>query len=188
MGQLVLLDPAKGWQEADGLVQRISGQGDLITPLVRDDLVGKDWPKFLHPFPLSEKYFLVAAWPNAKANWGIYLADVFDNLTLLRAVHNDISPQLNTLTQPQRAVSGGQFPSQFLVVLEHRPEDALLSLYSEKGVAVAAVGDARALLNRKGPSARGAVEAHGEVGHGITGSWQRNIRRRPPPVRSRRRG
>jgi hypothetical protein len=52
--------------------------------MVKDNLVEGDWPKFLHPFPLSEQYFLVAAWLNAKANWDIYLADVLDNLVLVR--------------------------------------------------------------------------------------------------------
>ena len=32
MGQLVILDTAKGWQEAEGIVQRISGRGDPIQP------------------------------------------------------------------------------------------------------------------------------------------------------------
>lgn len=84
MGQLVILDTAKGWQEAEGVAQRISGRGEPVRPLVKDNLVESDWPKFLHPFPLSEKYFLVAAWLNAKSSWGIYLADVFDNLVLVR--------------------------------------------------------------------------------------------------------
>ncbi len=84
MGQLVLVDTDKGWYEADGIVKRISGKGDPIHPVVRDQLVDKDWPKFLHPYPLSDKYFLVACWPDAKSRWGIYLADVFDNLVLLR--------------------------------------------------------------------------------------------------------
>ncbi len=84
MGQLVVLDINRGWYEAEGLVQRISGRSQKITPLVRDNLVDKDWPKFLTPFPLSDKYFLVASWPHARAHWGIYLADVFDNVILLR--------------------------------------------------------------------------------------------------------
>jgi len=84
MGQLVLLDVTKGWHEADGLVRRISGRGDPIKPLVRDRLVDRDWPKFLHPYPLSDRYFLVASQPNPRANWGIYLADAFDNLLLIR--------------------------------------------------------------------------------------------------------
>jgi len=92
MGQLVLLDTTKGWYEADGMVQRISGRGDPIRPIVRDQLVDADWPKFLHPFPLGDpktgagagKYFLVSAWMAPKGLWGIYLADVFDNVVLLR--------------------------------------------------------------------------------------------------------
>lgn len=84
MGQLVILDTTRGWQEAEGIIQRISGRGDPIKPMVKDNLVDADWPKFLHPFPLSEKYFLVAAWMRPKANWCIYLADVFDNLVLVR--------------------------------------------------------------------------------------------------------
>ncbi len=84
MGQLVLMDTSRGSHEAQGLVRRISGRGDPIDPKVVDMLVEQDWPKFLHPYPLSDKYFLVAGWPDAKSNWGIYLADAFDNLLLLR--------------------------------------------------------------------------------------------------------
>ena len=84
MGQLVIVDPNRGWHEADGLVQRISGRGDPITPKVMDHLVKDDWPKFLHPYPISERHFLVSCWPNAKASWGLYLADVFDNVVPIR--------------------------------------------------------------------------------------------------------
>ncbi len=84
MGQLVILDTTRGWYEAEGLVQRISGRGDAIRPMIRDNLVDDDWPKFLHPFPLSEKYFLVSCWQKPEGLWGIYLADVFDNLVLVR--------------------------------------------------------------------------------------------------------
>jgi len=83
MGQFVLADTSRGWHDADGLVQRISGKGDPVKPMVRDELVDADWPKFLHPYPLSDKYFLVACWPSRESNWGIYLADVFDNLLLV---------------------------------------------------------------------------------------------------------
>jgi len=84
MGQLVIADTAREWYEADGLVMRISGQGDPIVPKVRDDLVEDDWPKFLHPYPLDEKHFLVSALMGSKGTWGIYLADVFDNVVLIR--------------------------------------------------------------------------------------------------------
>ena len=80
MGELVVLDVAKGWYRADGIERRIMHGGEPIVPVVRDALVNKSWPKFLHPYPLSEKYFITAAWPHGKASWGIYLVDVFDNM------------------------------------------------------------------------------------------------------------
>jgi formylglycine-generating enzyme required for sulfatase activity len=84
MGELVLFDPALGRHEAAGAVQRIPGRGQKIEPLVRDGLTLASWPKFLHPFPLSDKYFLVACKPTPQSLWGIYLADVFDNLLLIK--------------------------------------------------------------------------------------------------------
>ncbi len=80
MGELALLDLNKGWYEAGGVVQRIPGRGKPIETVIRDKLVDDSWPKFLHPYPLSDKYFLVAAQLRAEAPWGIYLVDVFDNI------------------------------------------------------------------------------------------------------------
>jgi formylglycine-generating enzyme required for sulfatase activity len=84
MGELVLLDPARGRRQADGAVQRIPGHGRQVQPIIRDGLVEGSWPKFLHPYPLSEKHFIVAAKPTPDALWGIYLVDTFDNMVLLR--------------------------------------------------------------------------------------------------------
>lgn len=84
MGQLVLIDINKGWHASDGLVKRISGKGDPIQPKIKDELVDHDWPKFLTPYPINDKYFLVACQPDAQSPWGIYLADVFDNLVLIK--------------------------------------------------------------------------------------------------------
>ncbi len=83
-GRMLVLDPAKGRQEADGVVQEIPGWGKKVDAIIRDPLVDGVWPQFLHPFPLSDKYFLVSAKPNAESPWGIYLVDVFDNMLLLR--------------------------------------------------------------------------------------------------------
>ena len=80
MGELGLIDTTKGWHEADGVVQRIPGRGKPVETVIRDNLVDKSWPKFLHPYPLSEKHFLVAAQLVNKGPWGIYLVDVFDNM------------------------------------------------------------------------------------------------------------
>jgi len=84
MGQLVVVDTAAGSYEDDGLVLRISGRGEPIRRVIKDNLVDDDWPKFLHPWPLSDKHFLVSCWPGGDAQWGVYLADVFDNLVLVR--------------------------------------------------------------------------------------------------------
>ena len=84
MGELVIFDPAQGQREAEGVVQRIPGYGKRVEPIFRDQLTTGLWPKFLHPYPLSEKYFLVSCQPTPQSNWGLYLVDVFDNLTLLR--------------------------------------------------------------------------------------------------------
>ena len=83
-GELLILDPALGRHEAEGVVQRIPGYGKKVEPLILDKLVDDSWPKFLHPTPLSSKYFLVSAKLNKGDTWGIYLADVFDNLLLLK--------------------------------------------------------------------------------------------------------
>ena len=83
VGELVILDTARGTQEADGVVQRIPGRGEKVEPVIEDQLVDRSWPKFLHPWPLSDKYFLVACKPSPGANWGIYLVDVFDNIVLI---------------------------------------------------------------------------------------------------------
>ena len=86
MGELVLFDPARGRHEADGVIQRIPGRGKKVEPIILDGLVGASWPKFLHPYPLSGKYFLVSCKPSPEAKWGIYLVDVFDNMTLIKDV------------------------------------------------------------------------------------------------------
>jgi len=83
MGELVLFDTLRGHREADGVVQRIPGYGKKVEPVVADRLVDQSQPAFLHPYPLSDKYFLVSA-QIGRGRWGIYLADVFDNMTLLK--------------------------------------------------------------------------------------------------------
>jgi len=83
MGELVLFDVSRGRREANGVVQRIPGYGKPVAPVILDGLVKRSWPKFLHPWPLSDKHFIVSCKPTPKSHWGIYLADVFDNLVLL---------------------------------------------------------------------------------------------------------
>ncbi|NQT36950.1 MAG: SUMF1/EgtB/PvdO family nonheme iron enzyme, partial [Planctomycetes bacterium] len=83
-GRLLILDPAQGRHEANGVVQEIPGRGKPVEPIIRDRLIDGVWPQFLNPYPLSEKYHLVAAKMSEKSLWGIYLVDVFDNMTLLK--------------------------------------------------------------------------------------------------------
>ncbi|MBN1345211.1 MAG: hypothetical protein JXQ73_21130, partial [Phycisphaerae bacterium] len=84
MGDLVIFDPARGRFEADGAVQRIPGYARNVAPAMLDLPIAQTWPKFLHPYPLSEKYFLASCKPSAEAPWGIYLVDVFDNMVLIK--------------------------------------------------------------------------------------------------------
>ncbi len=82
-GELVVFDPARGDHEADGAVQRIPGFGKKVEPVILDGLIGNSWPRFLHPYPLSDKYLLVSCKPTKTGFWGVYLVDVFDNFVLL---------------------------------------------------------------------------------------------------------
>ncbi|HRY48311.1 MAG TPA: SUMF1/EgtB/PvdO family nonheme iron enzyme [Candidatus Paceibacterota bacterium] len=84
VGELVIFDPARGRHEVEGVVQRIPGYGRPVEAKIEDKLTEHSWPKFLHPYPLSEKYFLAACKPEPDSLWGIYLVDVFDNRILLR--------------------------------------------------------------------------------------------------------
>ena len=85
-GRLLIFDPSQGRHDAEGIVQEIPGRGKKVEPIVRDRLVDGVWPQFLMPWPLSAKYHLVAAKMRPDSLWGIYLADVFDNLTLIKEV------------------------------------------------------------------------------------------------------
>jgi formylglycine-generating enzyme required for sulfatase activity len=80
MGDLVLFDLSRGRIEAEGAVQRIPGRGRKVEPVMLDLPIAQTWPKFLHPWPLSDKYFLVSCKPAENVPWGIYMVDVFDNV------------------------------------------------------------------------------------------------------------
>ena len=87
-GGLVILDPKKGHTEADGVVQQIPFRNKTVQPLIIDRLVDNTWPQFLHPFPLSENYHLVVGKLGRNALWGLYLVDVFDNMTLIKEIED----------------------------------------------------------------------------------------------------
>ena len=72
--------------EQTGCVAEIPGWGKPVVGDVCDRITGNQYeqgkPYFVHPWPLSEKYFLVSAQPQGQP-WGVYLVDTFDNMTLL---------------------------------------------------------------------------------------------------------
>jgi formylglycine-generating enzyme required for sulfatase activity len=88
-GELLLLDPARGRHEADGVIQRIPGYQQKVEPVIQDQLVTRVWPKFAAPYPLAEagtnlgagKYFLACVQRNSGSTWDLCLVDIFDNLT-----------------------------------------------------------------------------------------------------------
>jgi len=83
MGELVVFDPSQGRFETEGVVQRVPGRGQKVEAVIKDRLVDDSWPRFLHPEPLGGSYFLVAAQLKPGTLWGLYLVDMFDNMTLI---------------------------------------------------------------------------------------------------------
>ncbi|MCY2994920.1 MAG: SUMF1/EgtB/PvdO family nonheme iron enzyme [Planctomycetota bacterium] len=89
VGEMVLLDPARGRHEADGVVQRLPGYGQKVEPVILDRLVVETWPRYAAPYPLAEpgtnrgagKYFLVCVQDDERSAWDVCLIDVFDNVT-----------------------------------------------------------------------------------------------------------
>jgi formylglycine-generating enzyme required for sulfatase activity len=114
MGELLVLDPAKGRFEADGVVQRIPGWGQKVEPIIRDNLVGNSWPRFITPWPLAEpgtnagagKYFLVTAKMTPSSGWGLYIVDVFDNMVPIvmggYAMPTPLRPRVKPPVMPER--------------------------------------------------------------------------------------
>jgi formylglycine-generating enzyme required for sulfatase activity len=101
-GELILFDPSLGRHEADGVIQRIPGRGKKVEPEILDRLVSDSWPKFLFPWPLDKNFFLVSCKPDKDANWGIYLVDTFDNLTLLHEVPGKALLEITPLEKQKR--------------------------------------------------------------------------------------
>ncbi len=82
-GRLIVFDPTKSRKGADGMLQEIPYRNRPIVELIKDGLVDNVWPQFIKPTPLNEKYYLVAAKLNPLDLWGIYLVDIYDNVTCL---------------------------------------------------------------------------------------------------------
>jgi len=82
-GRMLVLDPTKGRHEADGVVTEIPHRGRKVAPIIRDRLPDGIYPMFMNPFPLNEKYFLVSMKNAPNSLWGLYLVDIYNNMTLL---------------------------------------------------------------------------------------------------------
>ena len=82
-GRLILFDPSKGRKETKGMIQEMPFSKREIIPLIKDELVNGVWPQFIKPYPISDKYFLVTAKLTPESLWGIYLVDIYDNMTLV---------------------------------------------------------------------------------------------------------
>ena len=82
-GRLILFDPSMGRKETKGMIQEMPFSKREIIPLIKDELVNGVWPQFIKPYPISDKYFLVSAKLTPESLWGIYLVDVYDNMTLI---------------------------------------------------------------------------------------------------------
>jgi formylglycine-generating enzyme required for sulfatase activity len=85
-GRMMTIDPDISRREAGGVVHEFPHRGKTVEPIIKDQLVKDVWPQFLMPWPLDEKHVLVSCKPGPKASWGIYLVDVFDNMTLIHEV------------------------------------------------------------------------------------------------------
>jgi len=82
-GRMITFDPAKSRKEEKGMTNEFPFSKRPIIPIVKDEMVNGVWPQFIKPYPLDDKYFLVASKLNPQSLWGIYLIDVFDNMTLI---------------------------------------------------------------------------------------------------------
>ncbi|MDD3038309.1 SUMF1/EgtB/PvdO family nonheme iron enzyme [Bacteroides sp.] len=105
-GRLILFDPTKGRKGVSGMIQEIPHRNRPIQELIKDELVNDVWPQFIKPTPLNDKYFLVAAKLSPNSLWGIYLVDIYDNVTCLMQAEGEgyISPILVRKTKTPPAI------------------------------------------------------------------------------------
>ncbi len=87
-GRLLIIDPSVGEKEAEGVINEIPHFGQKVEPIVRDRLPDGVFPQFLQPYPLSDKYSVVSMLATDKSLWGLYLVDIYDNITLLAEEEN----------------------------------------------------------------------------------------------------
>jgi formylglycine-generating enzyme required for sulfatase activity len=112
--------------ERTGFIQYIPGYEKPVAATICDDIVNsvflKERPELMtHPCPLSSKYFLVSMKPNADGLWGIYLVDVFDNMTLIAELEGSglfepipFQPRERPMEIPDKIKEGSATSSVFI--------------------------------------------------------------------------
>ncbi len=104
-------------KEQTGLVHEYPGFGKDVEGDLSDDLVENQFargkPYFTHPYPLDSKYSLVSMLPDKQGLMGIYLVDVFDNMTLIAELEGGVLleaipfvPRTRPPVIPDRSVKG----------------------------------------------------------------------------------
>ena len=95
-GRLILFNPLQNSKGAAGMMQEIPYRNRPVETVEKDRLVDGVWPQFIKPMPLNDRYFLVTAKLSPNSLWGIYLVDVYDNITCLYQAEGEgyISPIL----------------------------------------------------------------------------------------------
>lgn len=90
-GEIIAVTPDVLPARQTGFLQLIPGHGRPVAGTVCDAIITHHYleenPSLTtHPHPLSSNYFLVSMKPTPRSLWGIYLVDVFDNVTLIAEV------------------------------------------------------------------------------------------------------
>ncbi|MEG2527876.1 MAG: SUMF1/EgtB/PvdO family nonheme iron enzyme [Mucinivorans sp.] len=85
-GRLIIFDPQKARKGVEGMVQEVPYSKREIIPIVKDHLVDHVWPQFIKPHPINDKCFLVTAKMDPNSLWGVYLVDIYDNVTLIAQI------------------------------------------------------------------------------------------------------
>ncbi len=83
-GEMHLFDVRRGNREDEGRIYQFGAHGKPYKAEIKDELTFESWPKFLHPYPLSEKYFLASMRRSENEQFGIYLLDTFGNITEIK--------------------------------------------------------------------------------------------------------
>ncbi|MBT3277786.1 MAG: SUMF1/EgtB/PvdO family nonheme iron enzyme, partial [Phycisphaerales bacterium] len=91
-GRMIVFDPKVGTRENTGCVHEFPYSKRPVTRKIADRLVDGDWPKFLHPFPLSESHVIAVAQLSPRSPWGVYLVDTHDNMVLIKTTEGGLIP------------------------------------------------------------------------------------------------